>query len=88
MGIRTIVAIYVVLLAATVFAVDVLFFRNQSRERLIANIGIVLVFAAFYSKYSNHPQQRAQRANRERLPHLYVLHDVYLVVHTENAAQR
>jgi hypothetical protein len=27
--------------------VDVLFFRDHVRERLLANVGIVLVFAAF-----------------------------------------
>jgi hypothetical protein len=31
--------------------VDVLFFRHQFWERLIANVGIVLVFAAFYLRF-------------------------------------
>ncbi len=42
---------YVLLLAAVVFGVDFLFFRNRFWERLIVNIGIVLVFAAFYLRF-------------------------------------
>ena len=43
-----ILAVYVVALIAVVVGVDVLFFRDRFWERLIVNIGIVLVFAAFY----------------------------------------
>ncbi len=45
------VVLYVVLMVAIVLAVDLLFFRNRVWERLIANIGIVLVFAAFYFRF-------------------------------------
>lgn len=47
--------LYIVVLAAVIVAVDVLFFRNRSWfwERLTANIGIVLVFAAFYFRFLN-----------------------------------
>ena len=45
------VALYVVALIAVVVSVDVLFFRNHLWERLIVNIGIVLVFAAFYLRF-------------------------------------
>jgi len=45
------VALYVVVLIAVVVSVDVLFFRNRFWERLMANIGIVLVFAAFYLRF-------------------------------------
>ncbi len=38
---------YVALLVIVVVGVDVLFFRNRFWERLLANVGIVLVFAAF-----------------------------------------
>ena len=41
------VLLYVVALIAVVVGVDILFFRNQFWERLIANVGIVMVFAAF-----------------------------------------
>jgi hypothetical protein len=35
-------------LIAVVVGVDLLFFRNRLWERLLVNIGIVLVFIAFY----------------------------------------
>jgi hypothetical protein len=41
------VALYVVALVAVVVTVDVLFFRDRFWERLLFNVGIVLVFAAF-----------------------------------------
>ena len=40
--------LYVVLMAAVIVAVDVLFFKDQFWGRLAANVGIVLVFVAFY----------------------------------------
>ena len=43
--------VYVVALIAVVISVDVLFFRDRFWERLIVNIGIVLVFAAFYLRF-------------------------------------
>jgi len=45
---NTSVVLYVVVLIAVVVSVDLLFFKNRFWERLIVNIGIVLVFAAFY----------------------------------------
>jgi hypothetical protein len=45
------VALYGVLMAATVVAADFLFFRNRFWERLIVNIGIVSVFSAFYFRF-------------------------------------
>jgi len=41
----------VVALIVVVVGVDVLFFRHQFRPRLIANVGIVLVFGAFYWRF-------------------------------------
>ncbi|HTZ03731.1 MAG TPA: hypothetical protein VMC05_15470 [Xanthobacteraceae bacterium] len=49
------VALYVVALIAVIVGVDVLFFRNRLWERLIVNIGIVLVFAAFYLRFMKIP---------------------------------
>jgi type IV secretory pathway VirB2 component (pilin) len=46
-----VVACYVVVLVAAVVCVDVLFFSHQFGERLIANVGIVLVFSAFYLRF-------------------------------------
>jgi hypothetical protein len=51
MGRQAAVALYVLALVATVVSVDVLFFRNRFWERLMVNIGIVLVFAAFYWRF-------------------------------------
>jgi hypothetical protein len=45
------VVLYVVALVVVVVGVDVLFFRNYVWARLISNIGIVLVFAAFYLRF-------------------------------------
>ena len=55
MGSRTTTALYLVLMAAVIVAVDVLFFRNRFWERLAVNVGIVLVFGAFYFRYLKHP---------------------------------
>ena len=46
-----IVALYVVGMAVVIGGVDFAFFRNQFWERLMVNAGIVLVFAAFYSRF-------------------------------------
>ena len=43
--------LYVPALVAVVVGVDVLFFRHHLWERLMANVGIVLVFAAFYLRF-------------------------------------
>ncbi len=53
------VALYVLALVVVVVGVDVLFFRNRFWERLVVNVGIVLVFVAFYLRFLNRP--RAQR---------------------------
>ena len=45
------VALYVLALVAVIVGVDVLFFRHHFWARLMANIGIVLVFAAFYLRF-------------------------------------
>ena len=49
------VAFYVLALVAVVISVDVLFFRNRFWERLLVNVGIVLVFAAFYLRFLKRP---------------------------------
>jgi hypothetical protein len=55
MGRQVTGVLYFVLMAAVVVAVDFLFFRNRFWERLIVNIGIVLVFAAFYLRFLKRP---------------------------------
>jgi hypothetical protein len=54
MGGQVIVVLYVVAMAVIV-GVDLLFFRNRFWERLTANIGIVLVFTAFYLRFLKRP---------------------------------
>src|ERR1700676_2648730 len=55
MGRQAAVVLYVLALVAVVVGVAVLFFRNQFWERLIVNVGIVLVFAAFYLRVLKRP---------------------------------
>jgi arginine exporter protein ArgO len=55
MGSQTISALYVILMTAVIVAIDVLFFRNRFWERLTVNVGIVLVFAAFYFRFLKRP---------------------------------
>lgn len=48
------IVFYVLAMIAVVVAVDVLFFRHHLRERLLVNVGIVLVFGAFYLRFMKH----------------------------------
>jgi hypothetical protein len=51
MGRRAAVVFYVLAMVAVVVGVDVLFLRHLLWERLIVNVAIVLVFAAFYFRF-------------------------------------
>jgi len=51
MGRQMTTALYVILMAAVIVVIDFLFFKNRFWERLMVNIGIVLVFAAFYFRF-------------------------------------
>jgi hypothetical protein len=44
-------ALYAVAMIAVIVSLDLLFFRHRIWERLIANVGVVLVFAAFYLRF-------------------------------------
>jgi hypothetical protein len=55
MRIQVAVVLYAVAMAAIIVGVDLAFFRNRFWERLMANIGIVLVFAAFYMRFLRRP---------------------------------
>ena len=48
---RAAVVLYVLALVAVVVGVDIVFFTHQFWERLIANVGIVVVFAALYLRF-------------------------------------
>ena len=49
------VALYVLTMVSVIVGVDVLVFRHRFWLRLMANVGIVLVFTAFYLKYQKRP---------------------------------
>ena len=49
------VVLFVLTMIAVVVSVDLLFFKNRFCERLIVNIGIVLVFVAFYLRFLKNP---------------------------------
>jgi hypothetical protein len=55
MGRTVAIVLYVLALVAVVVGVDVLFFRHHFWERLIVNVGIVLVFAAFGLRFLKRP---------------------------------
>jgi hypothetical protein len=47
--------IYVVAMIAVIVGLDFAFFRDRIWERLLVNVGIVLVFAAFYLRFVGRP---------------------------------
>ncbi len=55
MGRQVAIALYVAAMVAVIVGVDILFLRNHFWERLIMNIGIVVVFAAFYMMFLRRP---------------------------------
>ena len=46
---------YAVAMVALIVAMDVLFFRSHLWERLMANIGVVLVCVSFYFRFLHRP---------------------------------
>jgi hypothetical protein len=46
---------YIVLMLVVIVAVDVLFFKDRFWARLTVNVGIVLVFLAFYFRFLKRP---------------------------------
>ena len=55
MGRPAAIVLYVLALIAVVVGVDVLFFRHHFWARLLVNVGIVLVFGAFYLRFLKRP---------------------------------
>ena len=55
MGRQVAVVLYVLAMIAVVVGADVLFFRNRLWQRLMVNVGIVLVFVAFYLRFLKRP---------------------------------
>ena len=56
MGRQQAVVLYVLALVAVVTGADILFFRHHFWARLIVNVGIVLIFAAFYLRFLKRPR--------------------------------
>jgi hypothetical protein len=54
-GRQAAIVLYVLALIAVVVGVDVLFFRHHFWARLAVNVGIVLVFGAFYWRFLQRP---------------------------------
>ncbi|MBS0273498.1 MAG: hypothetical protein JSR55_03655 [Proteobacteria bacterium] len=46
--------LYVAVMAAVIAGVDIAFFRDRFWERLMVNIGLVLLFGAFYLRFLHH----------------------------------
>ena len=51
MGRQVAGVLYALAMVAVIVGLDFAFFRNRFWERLIANIGVVLVFVAFYLRF-------------------------------------
>lgn len=49
------VGLYLAAMVALIVGVDFMFFRHRFWERLLVNIGIVLVFVAFYLRFFRSP---------------------------------
>ena len=55
MGRQVSAALYALAMVAVIVGLDIAFFRNRIWQRLMVNVGIVLVFAAFYLRFFRHP---------------------------------
>ena len=55
MGRQIALVLYGLAMVAVVVGVDILIFRHQIWARLIVNVGIVLVFVAFYLRFLKRP---------------------------------
>jgi len=54
MGRQAAAVLYVLTMVVVVVGVDILFFRDHFWERLMVNVGMVLVFGAFYLRFRQH----------------------------------
>ena len=55
MGRQAAAVLYVLAMIIVIVGVDILFFRHQVWERLLVNIGIVLIFVACYLRFFKRP---------------------------------
>jgi CHASE2 domain-containing sensor protein len=63
---RAAIVLYVLALVAVVVGVDILFFRHQFWERLIANVLTVVAFGAFYLRFLKRRWTSQEAATRPR----------------------
>jgi hypothetical protein len=54
MGRQSILVLYALAMIVLIVGLDLLFFRHQFWPRLMVNVGIVLVFGAFYLRFLRH----------------------------------
>ena len=47
--------LWVLVMAVTIASIDVLFFKHRFWERLMVNVGLVLVFGGFYLRFVRRP---------------------------------
>ena len=52
---KTAIVLYVLAMVVVIVGVDVLFLRHHFWERLLVNVGIVLVFGTFYVRFLKRP---------------------------------
>lgn len=48
---KFVLVVYGVAMAAIIVSVDIAFFKGRFWERLMANVGLVLLFGAFYLRF-------------------------------------
>jgi hypothetical protein len=48
---HAVIALYAMAMVVVIIGVDFAFFRDRFWERLMVNVGIVLVFGAFYLRF-------------------------------------
>jgi Mn2+/Fe2+ NRAMP family transporter len=60
-GRQAAIVLYLLAMVAVVVGVDVLFLRHHVWERLIVNVGIVLVFAVVYVTFLKRPERESPR---------------------------
>lgn len=54
MNSRSAAVVFVVAMVVVIVALDVLVFRREFWPRLLVNVGVVLVFLAFYLRFFRH----------------------------------
>jgi hypothetical protein len=54
-GRQAAIVLYGAAMVAVIVGLDIALFRNRFWERLMVNVGVVLVFAAFYLRFLRHP---------------------------------